>query len=160
MNLMAKKQVTMTNLQLVAIGTAYLDRWLLHVYYTNPQYTSIGHDKEVAAFNKDRFHFTHSLVPRPHPDFISQPFSPWLRDKIWVGPGDSATSHTLHILQSGAFFVFLRTVGQLAFMCSTEPQALQPPPNQVREHHFSVFAKLHVKALVTFWVKSTRVVRT
>ena len=103
---------------------------------------------------------SHSLVPRPHPDFISQPFSPRLRDKIWVGPGDEATSHTLHILQSGAFFVFLRTVGQLAFMCSTEPQALQPPPNQVREHHFSVFAKLHVKALVTFWVKSTRVVRT
>ena len=28
-----------------------------------------------------------SLVPRPHPDFISQP---QLRDKIWVGPGDEA----------------------------------------------------------------------
>ena len=28
------------------------------------------------------------LVPRPHPDFISQT---WLRDKIWVGPGDKAT---------------------------------------------------------------------
>ena len=26
-----------------------------------------------------------SLVPRPHPDF-----SPRLRDKIWVGPGDKA----------------------------------------------------------------------
>ena len=47
-----------------------------------------------------------SLVPRPHPDFITQPwkkfgrrpgsktpdFSPWLRDKIWVGPGDEAKS--------------------------------------------------------------------
>ena len=34
-----------------------------------------------------------SLVPRPHPDF-----SPRLRDKIWVGPGDEATS-----LQQSAF---------------------------------------------------------
>jgi len=30
-----------------------------------------------------------SLVPRPLPDFISQP--PWLRYKIWEGPGDEAT---------------------------------------------------------------------
>lgn len=91
---MAKKHVTMTNLQLVAMGTAHLDMGV-----TNPQIrycTSIGHNKEVAAFNKDRFHLT------------------------------------LHISQSGPFFAFLRTVGQLAFMCSTEPQALQPPPNQVR----------------------------
>jgi len=41
-----------------------------------------------------------SLVPRPHPDFISQPwrktdFSPRLRDKIWVGPGDEATEFVL-----------------------------------------------------------------
>ena len=28
-----------------------------------------------------------SLVPRPLPDFISQQFSPRLRDKIWEGPG-------------------------------------------------------------------------
>ena len=47
-------------------------------------------------------------------------------------------AHTLHITnnsQSGPFFAFLSTVGQFAFMCSTEPQALQPPPNQTREHH-------------------------
>ena len=36
-----------------------------------------------------------SLVPRPLPDFISQPwrkvdFSPQLRDKIWEWPGDEA----------------------------------------------------------------------
>ena len=41
-----------------------------------------------------------SLVPGPHPDFISQPwrktdFSPRLRDKIWVGPGDEATEFVL-----------------------------------------------------------------
>ena len=30
---------------------------------------------------------THSLVPRPLPDFISQP---WLQDKIWEWPGDEA----------------------------------------------------------------------
>ena len=28
-----------------------------------------------------------SLIPRPPPDFISQP---WLRDKIWEWPGDEA----------------------------------------------------------------------
>ena len=38
-----------------------------------------------------------SLVPRPRPDFISQPwrkinFSPRLRDKIWEWPGDEATT--------------------------------------------------------------------
>ena len=31
-----------------------------------------------------------SLVPRPHPDF-----SPRLRDKIWVGPGDEATGNEI-----------------------------------------------------------------
>ena len=72
---MAKKQVTMTNLQLVAIGTAYLDRWLLHVYYTNPQYTSIGHDKEVAAFNKDRVHFTQPRPQAPPRFYLAAIFS-------------------------------------------------------------------------------------
>ena len=32
--------------------------------------------------------WTPSLVPRPHPDFISQPWR-----KIWVGPGDEASEH-------------------------------------------------------------------
>ena len=32
-----------------------------------------------------------SLVSRPHPDFISQPWRKiGLQDKIWVGPGDEA----------------------------------------------------------------------
>ena len=32
-----------------------------------------------------------SLVPRPLPDFISQPWrKKWLRDKIWEWPGDEA----------------------------------------------------------------------
>ena len=32
------------------------------------------------------------LVPRPLPDFISQP---WMRDKIWEGPGDEARKLSL-----------------------------------------------------------------
>ena len=31
-----------------------------------------------------------SLVPRPLPDFISQPWRKKLRDKIWEWPGDEA----------------------------------------------------------------------
>ena len=38
-----------------------------------------------------------SLVPRPLPDFILQPwrkidFSPWLRDNVWEWPADEATN--------------------------------------------------------------------
>ena len=34
-----------------------------------------------------------SLIPRPLPDFISHP---WLRDKIWEGPGHEATIFHVH----------------------------------------------------------------
>ena len=36
------------------------------------------------------FRLWRSFDPRTSPNF-----SPWLRDKIWVGPGDEATKHTL-----------------------------------------------------------------
>ena len=41
--------------------------------------------------------FNYSLVPRPHPDCLAaveknRDFFPRLRDKIWEGPGDDATS--------------------------------------------------------------------
>ena len=36
-----------------------------------------------------------SLIPRPLPDFISQP---WLRDKIWEWPGDETSQIVLSSL--------------------------------------------------------------
>ena len=40
----------------------------------------------------DRNYGIPSLIPRPHPDFISQLWTR-LRDKIWVGPGDEAMAY-------------------------------------------------------------------
>ena len=125
----------MTNL--AAMGTAHLDRWLL---YTGPQIITTctrnsGHDKQVAAL-------------------------------LETGLTVLQIAHTLRITnnsQSGPLFAFLRTVGQLAFMCSTEPQALQPPPNQMREHYSqrSYICKKWTKIrALTFGVESTRVIRT
>ena len=47
----------------------------------------------LAPLSSTTLSFT-SLVPRPLPDFISQP---WLRDKIWEWPGDEATVLPHHL---------------------------------------------------------------
>ena len=61
--------------------------WALSLTYIIQQFLHLSYRYSVTICP--------SLVPRPHPDFISQPwrrtdFSPWLWDKIWVGPGDEA----------------------------------------------------------------------
>ena len=62
-----------------------------------------------------------SLVPRPLPDYISQPwrkidFSPWLRDIIWEWPGDEArkgpvTLAKIPVCAVSAVFVWSRGKG-------------------------------------------------
>ena len=50
----------------------------------------VTQDPRVGPMGACAIHPTHSLVPRPLPDFISQLWRK-MRDKIWEWPGDEAT---------------------------------------------------------------------
>ena len=71
-----------------------------------------------------------SLVPRPLPDFISQPiFFQRLRDKIWEWPGDEARVGPGNKAESACSYNIRNRCGSLSWKIWTPPK--MDPPVQI-----------------------------